>query len=268
MTRYLHSKTAIHILFLAVILNSTQLYEAISIAGATVGNSTSARIVGGTTTNISNAKFLVQLRINGKFICGGSLVSTQFVITAAHCVDRANPADLTVVGGATYLSEKGVRRGVNKIIKPKNYNKPKPYHMDVAVLKLSGVMTGTNIDTIPLCQANWKVGDYINVFGWGQLSENNNAKVDQVRKVRLPLVLRSKCVQAYKNIESITDSMFCAGDLKDKDSCYGDSGGPAVFQNQLCGLVSWGLRCASNKFPGVYTSIKTVRNFIDNAMKL
>ncbi|XP_073840969.1 seminase-like [Musca autumnalis] len=230
--------------------------------------SINSRIVGGDATTIDKAKYLVYLRVNGKFICGGSLVSTKFVITAAHCIDGVNPSKVIVVGGATRLSEPGVRRGVTKIIKPQNYNKPKPYHMDVAVLKLAAEMKGNNIGTIPLCEANWKFGDYIDVYGWGQLGENNKAQVQQMRQVRVPLVLRSKCIGAYRQRETITDSMFCAGDLaKGKDSCYGDSGGPAVFQNQLCGIVSWGLRCASTKYPGVYTSIKSVRNFIDRAMK-
>lgn len=228
-----------------------------------------SRIVGGDATTIDKAKYMVYLRINGKFICGGSLVSPKFVITAAHCIDGVNPSKVTVVGGATRLSEPGVRRSVTKIIKPQNYNKPKPYHMDVAVLKLASDMKGDNIETIQLCEANWKFGDYIDVYGWGQLAENNKAQVQQMRKVRVPLVLRSKCVEAYRQRETITDSMFCAGDLANgKDSCYGDSGGPAIFQNQLCGIVSWGLRCASTKYPGVYTSIKSVRNFIDRAMKL
>lgn len=264
MTKYLPLRTAIiHLLLLLHIPYNT----AANISGVQE-SSVSSRIVGGSALTIDKAKYLVYLRVNGKFICGGSLVSAQFVVTAAHCIVGVNPEQLVVVGGATRLSEAGVRRSVTKIIKPQNYNKPKPYHMDVAVLKLSSEMKGNKIATIPLCQSTWKIGDFIDVYGWGQLSETNKAQVDQMRKVRVPLVLRSKCKEAYRNRETITDSMFCAGDLKDKDSCYGDSGGPAVFQNQLCGVVSWGLRCASNKYPGVYTSIKSTRSFIDRAMKL
>uniref|UniRef100_A0A1I8P603 Peptidase S1 domain-containing protein n=1 Tax=Stomoxys calcitrans TaxID=35570 RepID=A0A1I8P603_STOCA len=259
---YSHLRTATILLLFHIIYKATE--KSSRVQGAPI----SARIVGGAATTIDKAKFLVYLRLNGKFICGGSLVSAQHVVTAAHCIDGVSPAKLVVVGGATRLSETGVRRGVTKIIKPTNYNKPNPYHMDVAVLKLASDMKGNNIATIPLCKANWKIGDYIDLYGWGQLAENNRQSVDQMRHVRVPLVLRSKCLQAYRNRETITSSMFCAGDLKGKDSCYGDSGGPAVFQNELCGVVSWGLRCASQVYPGVYTSIKSVRDFIDRAMKL
>ncbi|XP_075159392.1 seminase-like [Haematobia irritans] len=260
MRSYLQLRTAI---ILLIVFHITIL-KPLGIQASPVN----ARIVGGSATTIDKAKYLVYLRLNGGFICGGSLVSSQYVVTAAHCVDGVSPSKLIVVGGATRLSETGVRRGVAKIIKPQNYNKPKPYHMDVAVLKLASEMKGKNIATIPLCKSSWKIGDYIDLYGWGQLSENNKMSVDQMRKVSVPLVLRSKCKQAYKNRETITSSMFCAGDLNGKDSCYGDSGGPAIFQNELCGVVSWGLRCASSVYPGVYTSIKAARDFIDRAMKL
>lgn len=231
-------------------------------------NSSSARIVSGSTTNIRSAKFTVNLRVSGKFICGGSLIAPQIVITAAHCVKNIKPSQLTVVGGVTYLSESGVRRGVSKIVIPKEYNQ-RTYHTDIAVLKLSGDMSGNNIEIIELCKANWKLGDYIDVYGWGAISENNNHESNQLRTVKVPLVTRKRCSDMYKVDGSrITQTMFCAGDLKGKDACFGDSGGPAVFKNQLCGVVSWGVGCARTNFPGVYTNIKTVRNFIDRAIKM
>lgn len=263
MTKYLFAPTAIHLLFSILIL--CEIPYKVSLIYVK-GSESSARIVSGSTTNISRAKFTVNLRVNGKFICGGSLVTPQIVITAAHCVKNISPARITVVGGVTYLSESGVRRSVEKIITPKEYN-PRTYHSDIAVLKLSGNMSGNNIATIELCKSNWKLGDSIDVYGWGAMSENNNRESNQLRTVRVPLVTRKKCSDMYKVDGSrITQTMFCAGDLKGKDACFGDSGGPAVFQNQLCGVVSWGVGCARTNFPGVYTSVKTVRNFIDRSL--
>lgn len=267
MTKHLFSKIAKQNCILLLLLLYGVFNNVTSIYVVNANEIQSARIVSGTTTNIQNAKYTVYLRVNGKFICGGSLVTVQFVITAAHCVKNLNPSQLTIVGGATYLSDSGVRRSVHKIITPKEYNS-KTYHMDIAVVKLSGNMSGKNIATIELCKASWKLGDSIDVYGWGAMSESNNRESNQLRTVKVPLVARSKCKDMYKRDGTITETMFCAGDLKGKDSCSGDSGGPAVFQKQLCGVVSWGVGCARTNYPGVYTYIKTVRNFIDRAMKL
>ncbi|KAM7354829.1 trypsin delta/gamma-like protein CG30031 [Cochliomyia hominivorax] len=265
MTKFLFTKTLRHSLLTIFIL-----CDIISRASFIYvkGSESTGRIVNGSITNINSAKFTVNLRVNGKFICGGSLITPEIVVTAAHCVKGVSPGRLTVVGGATYLSESGVRRSVDKIITPKEYN-AKTYHFDIAVLKLTGKMIGNNIETIELCKDDWKLGDYINVFGWGALNENSNKESNQLRTVRVPLVTRKRCSDMYKVDGSrISNTMFCAGDLKGKDACFGDSGGPAVFHNQLCGVVSWGMGCARRNFPGVYTSIKTVRQFIEKAMKL
>lgn len=69
----------------------------------------------------------------------------------------------------------------------------------------------------------------------------------------------------------ITGSMFCAGVLGSKDACTYDSGGPIVYKNgtvkELCGIVSFGISCASPKFPGVYTDVNYVRPFIDATIR-
>lgn len=65
--------------------------------------------------------------------------------------------------------------------------------------------------------------------------------------------------------------MFCAGVLGLKDACTYDSGGPIVYigqgENELCGIVSFGISCASPKFPGVYTDVNYVRPFIEETIK-
>lgn len=222
----------------------------------------SSRIVGGTTTTVDKAKFIVNLRVKGKFICGGSLITPKYVVTAAHCLDGVTTSELTIVGGATYLTDKGITRNVKKMFVPKEYNS-RDMHMDIAVLALTSSMTGHNISTIQLCKSVWKTNDIVTVYGWGQIAEHIDKISNQLRVVQVPIIGHAKCSELYKGRSKLTPSMFCAGDLKRKDACAGDSGGPAIFQNQLCGVVSWGIGCAQSKYPGVYTNIMYVKNFID-----
>uniref|UniRef100_A0A1A9X0W1 Peptidase S1 domain-containing protein n=1 Tax=Glossina brevipalpis TaxID=37001 RepID=A0A1A9X0W1_9MUSC len=256
MRKHFHLHVAFQVIVLLRSIRSVELL-----------NNASGRIVGGEATTIADAGFMVSLRVSNKFICGGSLLTNEYVITAAHCVKGFSPNSLTVVGGITRLSEMGIRRGVTKIILPKDYNH-RTFHKDAAVLKLSDKMEAKNIKTIELCNKTWRLGDFIQIYGWGQVSENIQSSSNVLRTVTVPLVGRKKCSSMYKKEGTITQTMFCAGNLKGKDSCSGDSGGPAVFEGQLCGIVSWGVGCARPEYPGVYTSIKAVKEFINKAMEL
>ncbi|XP_034103775.1 trypsin alpha-3 [Drosophila albomicans] len=230
-------------------------------------NDAGARIVGGTLVDIGSVPYLINLRVGGAFICGGSLVTPTHVVTAAHCVKGVSASRLEVVGGATLLTDAtGVKRGVAKVYTPKAYN-IQTLHSDVAVLKLKSPLQGNNIATIGLCNSSWKVGELIKVSGWGQITESNKRVSQHVRSVEVALISRKNCISQYRLRGTISTSMFCAS-MPGKDACDGDSGGPAVYQGQLCGIVSWGIGCARRNSPGVYTSVKTVRSFIDKALNL
>ncbi|XP_016983838.1 seminase [Drosophila rhopaloa] len=224
------------------------------------------RIVGGTTTTLSSVGgFMVNLRYDGTFYCGGSLVSSRHVVTAAHCVSGRSAGRITVQGGVSKLSQTGVVRGVAKYFVPNGYSSSS-LNWDVAVIRLQSALTGSGISTISLCQVQWKAGDYMRVSGWGTTRYGNSSPSNQLRTVRIKLIRKKQCQKAYQNQDTLTSSSFCASS-GGKDSCSGDSGGGAIFNNQLCGIVSWGLGCAKKGYPGVYTSVNRVRSFIVGAMK-
>ena len=92
--------------------------------------------------------------------------------------------------------------------------------------------------------------------------------------VRVPTVTNSDCNNAYSfcSCPNITDSMLCAGYLGEggKDACIGDSGGPLVCNDNgnavLVGVVSWALGCGSPDFPGVYSRVTHVLDWIKENM--
>lgn len=107
------------------------------------------------------------------------------------------------------------------------------------------------------------------VSGWGatQGTSNDGSDQSQLRAVNIPIYNRAKCNKKYRAYGGITLRMICAGyETGGKDSCYGDSGGPLVCKNVLYGVVSFGVKCAQADFPGVYTRLQVLRNWINFRM--
>nr|XP_016928491.1 seminase [Drosophila suzukii] len=224
------------------------------------------RIVGGSTTTLSAVGgFMVNLRYDGTFYCGGSLVSSRHVVTAAHCLNGRSASRMTVQGGVSKLSQTGVVRRVAKYFIPNSFS-TSSLNWDVGVIRMQSTLTGSGITTIPLCTVQWTAGDYMRVSGWGTTRYGNSNSSNQLRTVRIQLIQKTTCQRAYQNRDTLSAAAFCARS-NGRDSCTGDSGGGAIFNNQLCGIVSWGLGCADSKYPGVYTSVHRTRSFIVNAMK-
>ena len=100
------------------------------------------------------------------------------------------------------------------------------------------------------------------------LSILGGSATNNLQYVRVPAITNSACNSSYGG--SITDSMLCAGypGVGGKDACQGDSGGPFVCNNNgnavIAGVVSWGYGCADANYPGVYSRVTKVLDWIKN----
>jgi len=108
-------------------------------------------------------------------------------------------------------------------------------------------------------------GMLVKVSGWGRTNNPNESR-DIVRSVDVPIFDHATCTKNYKQYyegDNITDNMICAGGNQGQDACQMDSGGPLVYQNtKLIGIVSWGEECGNKLFPGIYTRVSALRNWI------
>ncbi|MCL4156527.1 UNVERIFIED_CONTAM: hypothetical protein GTU68_059876, partial [Idotea baltica] len=234
-----------------------------------------ARIVGGTEADENEYPWLAQLITTGRssyFFCGGSLISPEYVLTAAHCVQGDRPNDIQVVLGSHDRSESetsSITVDVEEIIVHESYNS-RTYVNDIALIKLSDPVTFTE-EISPVClpfsyQSLDITGETATASGWGTLEENGRTS-SVLMKVDVPLISRADCgATTDYSSSSIKAGMLCAGE-NGKDACQGDSGGPLVWENAdgyniLLGATSWGVGCARDGYPGVYTDVRSYTSWI------
>ncbi|XP_055381908.1 trypsin beta-like [Condylostylus longicornis] len=211
------------------------------------------KIVGGNATDISDVPYQVSVVINGNTLCGGSILSQDWVITAAHCIYNESATSIVVHAG-TNIWYSGIPYGVSRVFRHQDYD-PNTYINDVALLLLvNSIQYDSNTfprQPIALAETLPADGTQVLVSGYGDTSENGNLATT-LMSVYVNMVNVDSCNTSYAG--EVLDGMFCAAAPK-KDSCQGDSGGPIVYNNTLIGVVSWGYGCANPQYPGVYTSV-------------
>ncbi|MFJ4834881.1 trypsin-like serine protease [Streptomyces sp. NPDC088747] len=234
-------------------------------------------IIGGSTTSIASAPWMVQLyyydSVTGDgYFCGGTLVSPNKVLTAAHCVVGLNWAKngVVVAGTAGLLDDvNGTVAGVYRQWSHPAYS-DETIQNDIAVLTLDRPLEQ---QWTRLAASNdsalYKTGTTATVYGWGLTSGAEDADLSAtLRKVSLPVVADATCNSAMQTvIDGDQDyfaegKMICAGtpatgtDEGTKSSCNGDSGGPVIAGGKIIGIVSWGVSgCVAKGAYPVFTKV-------------
>ncbi|MED6292649.1 hypothetical protein CHARACLAT_002591 [Characodon lateralis] len=236
-----------------------------------------SRIVGGSPAPLGSWPWLVNLQLNGELMCGGVLVDSSWVVTAAHCFAGSRSESYwTAVVGEFDITKKDPDEQVlkvNRIIPHPKFN-PKTFNNDIALVELTSPVVLSEHVT-PVClpsDVDPPTGSPCLVAGWGSLFEDGPS-ADVVMEAKVPLLPQSTCKSALGK-ELVTNTMLCAGYLSGGiDSCQGDSGGPLIYQDrisgrfQLFGVTSWGDGCGEKGKPGVYTRVSAFSDWIQTEIQ-
>jgi hypothetical protein len=228
------------------------------------------KIIGGTNANIADFPWQVYY-ISGPYLCGGSIIDQNWVVTAAHCTKDSNgnpiPASSMQIKVGSSTTSGGKVYNVSNVIVHSGFNSQTLIN-DIALLKIAGPINYTNATPIKLVSpydvaaGATDPGVMSWVTGWGLIRVNPQTLPSNLQMVQLPIVSNAQAAIVWGTIPS-TDIM--AGYLTgNKDACNGDSGGPLVVpvnnEYKLAGLVSWGSSNCDTY--GGYTSVSALETWI------
>jgi secreted trypsin-like serine protease len=218
-----------------------------------------------------------------RWFCGGSLISKNMILTAAHCVqDPGHPLHLVRLG-AHHLGESEHEEvddyAPHQVIVHPEYRDSSsvPAH-DIAIVILQTGETGVRIrrEVSPVClpssTSQLPAGSPVLVAGWGAVSEGGLV-ADRLQEVTVEVTDHLRCRTAYQKLvgAELGSDILCAG-VEDggKDACQGDSGGPLVAVqggvHHLVGVVSAGLGCARRNVPGLYADVSRHLDWIEGVL--
>ncbi|XP_039746043.1 trypsin beta-like [Pararge aegeria] len=217
------------------------------------------RIVSGVNTSIAAVPWQVSLREKTYPICGGSVITALWLLTAAHCLLRPKASELSVRLGSSWKTHGGEMYDVKE-----SYVHPKYVRItkvnDVGLVKLySPLRFSARILPISIVAREERLpaNQAAIVSGWGKLREGGPSATF-LQSSTIKTIAMKLCLNSGLDRNPIDPaSMFCAGSFiqPSPDACQGDSGGPIVSEGVLIGVVSWGLGCARGNFPGVYSRL-------------
>ncbi|PVU87980.1 hypothetical protein BB559_005789 [Furculomyces boomerangus] len=243
--------------------------------GLVVSQQDKFRIVGGVPARPNTypfAAYMVQRRTGS--LCGASLLSNSWLVTAAHCVHRTSPGDIRVtVGQLTFDPNSGSE--IQRIVIHPGYETQRQTN-DIALIQLRDT-----VDFTPIKIETETVGDNedVRAVGWGLMYSSATRPASTLQEVDLKTMPRDDCRSRLPTFEGNgVGKQLCTGNTPGRDTCSGDSGGPLMRRSgnewKLIGLTSFGAWdnritltevCGIEEIVGIYTNVYKYLDFISDS---
>jgi len=246
-------------------------------AALALSASPSMAVVGGSNAGPNEFPSVSEVIIAKGFLCTGTLIAPDTVLTAGHCSSitggagvaspAAYPPQLIDVYIGSNKPGEGEQVPVSRVIAHPNYLLSDGY--DISILKLSRASTKAPTPVAGAAEESiWAPSTLETIVGFGTTEEGGDLP-DTLQKAQVPITTDAYCSGAYpSSFEAQTQ--ICAGYPQGGvDTCQGDSGGPMFGRNaagalRVVGATSYGEGCARPNKPGVYARVgdDTLREWI------
>ena len=238
-----------------------------------------SRIVGGTKADPKRHPYFTTLIIsytsllsNSDFLCGGSLIAKDVVLTAAHCLTPQSNSD-SLSSISAYVNSTSVNTSPYEYLRSARLvTTHESYDSFTIANDIALVFLYDPVEKVPFVKINKNanvpaVGRSTTAIGLGGLKSPPVIEATYLMEVSMNTVAGSKCSSHYGASNFKNLNQICAGGSK--DTCQGDSGGPMFIRGKNAandvqvGIVSFG-GPGCGRFPGVYTRVSKYSKWIDS----
>ncbi|XP_017030105.1 serine protease SP24D-like [Drosophila kikkawai] len=223
------------------------------------------RVVGGVDATKNQFPHQISLRNNNSHSCGGSIVSRNFILTAAHCVTNEDANGqfvavaanrLTVRSGSNDRFSGGVLSQVVEVIFHEGFAN---LRNDIALLRLAEpLIYSASIQPISLPTEDTPADVDVIISGWGRLWHQG----DPARYLQYN-TLKSLSLEACDELIGWgIPGELCLIHAANNGACNGDSGGPAMYNGQVVGIAGFVWSACGTSYPDGYTRVHYFNDWI------